>query len=406
MRTALIGAAIVAAIGGNLMMGTEPQAPPADVKALVKGDNTFAFDLYSQLRTQEGNVFFSPYSISTALAMTYAGARGDTADEMAKALHFTLRPEELHRAEAALLASLNSGGKPRGYQLNIANALWGQQGLGFKEDFLKLTQAHYGAGLREVDFVRDAEAVRKIINAWVEQETRDKIKDLIPKGALASDTRLVLTNAIYFKAGWMETFSDKATKDDQFKISANKTAPVKMMTHKFDHVNYVESDHFQALELPYEDRELSMIVFLPKKVDGLADFEKSLTADRLQQWLTGMKLHEVNVSLPKFKFTAEFKLNKALSELGMRLAFSQQADFSGMTSREQLYIDAVLHKAFVDVHEKGTEAAAATAVIMRPTSARPNFPKATFRADHPFVFLIRDNTTGSVLFMGRVANPS
>jgi serpin B len=378
-----------------------PQIPPKinpDTALVAKGNSAFALDLYANLCKQEGNLFLSPYSISNALAMTYAGARGKTAEQMASTLRFGIESQRLHATFADLISHLKTKRKA---QLTVANSLWGQKDYGFLPDFLNLTKASYGAGLTELDFEKATEESRKTINAWVERETKDKIKDLIPAGVLEPDTRLVLTNAIYFKAAWASPFSDKATKQEDFQVSATKKVKVAMM-HQNDSMRFHDGGTFSAVEVPYEDYEMSMLIFLPKKVDGLADLEKSLTSANLEAWQKKMNIHSVQLALPKFKITAEFSLKKTLSELGMPLAFSKMADFSGMTSREKLYIDAVLHKAFVDVHEKGTEAAAATAVIMRPTSAPP---PATFRADHPFVFLIRDNRTGSVLFMGRVNNP-
>lgn len=371
-----------------------------DAANVVEGNTVFACELYAHLRKQEGNLFLSPHSISTALGMTYGGARGKTAEEMATTLHFSLEQARLHPAFAELDRSLNAQ-KNRKARLSVANALWGAKDYGFLPEFLKVTKANYGAGLQELDFRNATEASRKTINGWVERETQDRIKDLIPEGVLQKDTRLVLTNAIYFKAAWMSQFNPKATKKEDFHVTANKKIAVDMM-HQNDTMRFLDGKTFTVVELPYENYELSMLVFLPKQVDGLADFEKTLTAANLEQWQKKMAIHSVTLALPKFKITSEFKLKEALSQMGMPLAFSQRADFSGMTSREQLFIDAVLHKAFVDVHEKGTEAAAATAVIARPTSAPP---PATFRADHPFVFLIRDNQTKSVLFMGRVTNP-
>jgi serpin B len=384
------------------MVASEPNDKKADVAALVKGNNAFAFDLYDQLRAKDGNVFFSPYSISTALAMTYAGARGDTAAEMAKALYFTLGPDELHRAEAALLAGLNGGGKPRGYQLSIANALWGQQGYGFKEGFLKLTQASYGAGLREVDFASNPEAARQTINAWVEKETKDKIKDLFPKGVLNNLTRLVLTNAIYFKGDWASQFKKDQTRDEEFQTGADKVkAP---MMHQMARFKYLDADGVQALELPYAGKELSMVVLLPKKTDGLAELEKMLSADKVAGWLGKLREQEVIVALPKFKTTCEYSLNGPLAALGMKKAFGPTADFSGMNGRkDDLYIQAVVHKAFVDVNEEGTEAAGATGIAVG-VKALP--VRREFRADHPFVFLIRDTRNDSILFLGRVVNPT
>jgi len=391
-----------------VVAGLAVAQPPAqlnpDTATIAKGECEFAFDLYAQLRSKDGNLFFSPYSISNALAMTYAGARGKTAEQMANTLHFGLPPLRLHNAYGDLIRTLNAGGEQRKYRLEVANALWGQKDYGFLPEFIQLTQNHYGAGLKELDFQNATEQSRKTINAWVEEKTQDKIKNLIPERVLQPDTRLVLTNAIYFKAAWMEKFSEKATKKEDFKVGSGKTVSVPMM-HTNEILSYLDGGTFQLLELPYEQRQLSMLVVLPKAVDGLADVEKTLSAAKVTEWAAKMKGHQVNLTLPKFKITSEFSVKQALSAMGMPLAFSKSANFSGMTSREKLFIDEVLHKAFVDVNEKGTEAAAATAVIMRPTSARIA-PPATFRADHPFVFLIRENRTGSILFLGRVVNPS
>jgi serpin B len=380
--------------------------PPAkinpDTAAAVQGDNVFALDLYSRLRAEKGNLFFSPYSISSALAMTYAGARGQTAEQMATTLHFSLPPDRLHPAFGDLMAQLHGANPQQKFKLSVANALWGQKGYDFLPAFLAVTKKNYGAGLQEVDFGQ-AEQARKTINDWVEKQTNDKIKELIKPGMLDIDTRLVLTNAIYFKAAWAEVFQAGATKKADFQ-TANEKVKVDMM-HQGLQANHFKGDGFQVVELPYEQHQLSMLVFLPAKKDGLAEFEQGLTSAKLDGWLKSMKRHTVDLKLPKFKFTSEFSLKKVLSEMGMSLAFTKQADFSGMTTREKLYISAVVHKAFVDVHEKGTEAAAATAVIMKTLSAVIGGPMATFHADHPFVFMIRDNRTGSILFLGRVSNP-
>jgi serpin B len=381
-----------------MLQSQRPKPLAPDTAAVVRGDTQFALDLYDQIHDAKGNLFFSPYSISTALAMTYAGAKGDTAAEMARTLHFTLDPQRLHPAIAGLLRQVVEAGKDRKARLYVANALWGQQGYHFQPDFLKLTRDNYHAGLREVDFIHDADAARQKINAWVEGQTNQKIKDLLQPGILSADARLVLTNAIYFKAAWMRPFPEKATKDADF-VADGKTAKVKMM-HTGLRTNYAQFGDLQILDLPYEDNELSMLVFLPKK-GGLAEFEKTLTRANLAKWQAKLSDHMVDVKLPKFKVTSEFRLDDALKALGMKLAFDKKrADFSGMTTRERLFISAVVHKAFVDVHEKGTEAAAATAVAMDRLSAPP---PATFHADHPFVYLLRENRTGSILFMGRVS---
>ena len=296
--------------------------------------------------------------------------------------------------------------KKGGYQLSVANALWGQKGYGFLPAFLKLVRSNYGAPLNEVDFVGATEAARKTINDWVEKETRDKIKDLIKPGVLDSLTTLVLTNAIYFKGDWASQFNEDVTKDAPFTLSAAEKVDVPMMNQKGD-FGYMETEGFQALELPYAGDDLSMVVFLPRKVDGLKGFEKMLTMENLRRWISNLRKQKVIVFLPRFKMTSAFRLGQALKSLGMIDAFTLvAADFSGMNgSRDEarrLYIQAVIHKAFVDVNEEGTEAAAATAVVAAE-SVRPAPP--VFRADHPFFFLIRDNRTGSLLFLGRVMNP-
>jgi serpin B len=385
----------------NPVKGDVAVPDKGDVAVAVKGNNEFAFDLYGQLRTRDGNLFFSPNSISTALAMTYAGARGDTADEMAKALHFNLPQDKQHPAFGGLIRNLNGEGKKRGYKLNVANALWGQSGYGFKDDFLKLTRVNYGAGLREVDFAGNADGVRKEINTWVEKQTNDKIKDLIQPGAVDGSTRLVLTNAIYFKGDWNSQFKKDQTRDEMFNDGSNKKTKTAMM-HQTDVFKYLDADEVLVLEMPYAGKELSMVVLLPKKTDGLPALEKSLTAEKLAGWLGKARSHEVVVSLPKFKMTSQFSLIDTLSALGMRKAFGTGADFSGIDGSGGLHISAVVHKAFVDVNEEGTEAAAATGVVMT-TMMRP---KPVFRADHPFVFLIRDTRNASVLFLGRIVTPA
>jgi serpin B len=268
---------------------------------------------------------------------------------------------------------------------------------------LKTTENNYGAGLKEVDFINAREEARKTINAWVEEQTKAKIKELIRPNILNEDTRLVLTNAIYFKAAWRLPFSPKQTVDGDFTVADGKKVKARLMRGP-NRTNYFKGEGFEALELPYEAHDLSMVVLLPNKADGLPALEKRLTAANLAQWLARLSDHGVDVTLPKFKLTSEFMLKDVLSKMGMPIAFDRnKADFSGMTTRERLFISHVVHKAFVDVNEAGTEAAASTAVVMERTSAPP---PATFRADHPFVYLIRDNRTGSILFLGRVVNPS
>jgi serpin B len=388
-------------------------------KAAAAVDSTAFFaDLYAKVADgQAGNLFFSPTSIDTALAMTYAGAKGQTATQMATALHYPGTTEEVNAAFAMLLKTLNNPpevatwddkGQPikkPAYQLVVANALWGQQGYPFQPAFTDLVQKSYGAGLNSVDY-RQAERARTTINDWVAKQTKDKIKDLIGPGVLTPATRLVLTNAIYFKSNWADRFQKEATEDGPFKLSADKSVDVPMMhqTHAF---GYLEKDDLQLLELPYTQGELSMVILLPKKIEGVAGLEKSLTAENLRAWFKDAKSESVEVTLPKFTFSGELGLASTLQAMGMKDAFDPgKADFSGMTSAERFVISAVIHKAFVAVDEEGTEAAAATAVVMKSLAMRswPQEPKI-FKADHPFVFLIRHNATGEILFAGRLANP-
>jgi serpin B len=389
-----------------LLGPAEGQAPAklsADARTAAQGNNVFALDLYARLREKEGNLFFSPYSISTALAMTYAGARGDTAEQMRTTLHFALPPQRLHPAFGELIRHFNAAGPKRKYQLDTANALWAQKGYTFLPDFLRLTNKVYEAGLKEVDF-RQTEQARKTINAWVEKQTRDKIKDLFAPGVLQPDTRLVLTNAIYFKGDWATPFPKGATQKQDFQLGDGKKVKVPMMLAS-KKLRYYGDKTVQVVALPYGGHELEMVVLLPGKVDGLGELEKGLASARLDEWLKGMGVRRVDLFLPKFKLLSAFSLNQQLSEMGMPLAFTERADFSGMSTREKLFIGKVVHKAFVDVNEKGTEAAAATGVTIQPTSAPLPEKSVVFRADHPFLFLIRDHRTGSILFMGRLANP-
>jgi serpin B len=383
---------------------TVPMTP--DARNLAQSNNRFATDLYGRLSAKEsGNLFFSPYSISTALAMTSVGAEGQTKTQMAETLRFSIPEPRLHTAFASLRQTSQPRDSTAGYQLRIANRLWGQQGYHFIPAFQQTVRTNYGADLAPVDFARQTEAARRTINAWVEKETEQKIQDLIAPGVLDPMTRLVLTNAIYFKGAWTDEFKKAATQDAPFK-SAGQQVMVPMM-HQTDGFKYAAVDDLQILELPYgKDRQVSMVVLLPKMVDGLAQIEKKLTSENLQTWLAGLRKQEVRVFLPRFKMTSQFQLKSVLQSMGMTLAFTPgEADFSGISTEEELFISAVIHKAFVDVNEEGTEAAAATGVLIAPTSAPSRQEPVVFRADHPFVFLIRDNRSGSVLFLGRLMNP-
>lgn len=379
-------------------------APATDVKAVAESNNRFALDLYGKLKKEEGNLFYSPYSVSTALAMTYAGARGDTAEEMAKTLHFDLPPDRLHPAYAEMIRDLNEAGKKGDFQLSVANRLWGQKGEAFLKEFLDLTERTYRAGLSQVDFVGDTEGARKTINDWVEKQTAEKIKELIKKDVIGRDTVLVLTNAIYMKADWLDKFQKHETRDEPFFAAGNKELKVPTM-HQTARFGHADGDDLQALELVYKGGRLSMVILLPRQKDGLAGVEKGLP-ENLTKWLAQLKTQRVRVALPKFKATKEFSLGQTLQSLGMVKAFDGgQADFSGMNGKRNLFTSAVVHKAFVAVDEEGTEAAAATGTVMNLTAAPIAEQIIEFRADHPFVFLIRDRQTGAILFMGRVTEP-
>jgi len=393
-----------------------------DERIIVEGNNNFALKLYAKLRAREGNLFFSPYSISTALAMTYAGARGETETQMAEVLHFPTATKlvaepkggmmalpgwerkQFHSAFGRTIKDINNRGKKGGYELSTANALWGQKDYGFLKEFLELIKINFDGGLNEVDFVGDTESARRTINTWVGKKTRDKIKNLIPKGVLNRLTRLVLTNAIYFKGNWASQFKEDRTKDAPFTLASGEKVDVPMMNQTAD-FNYMETEDFQGLELPYVDNELSMIILLPKRVGGLAEFEKTLILRNFSRWLVKLRKCKVIVSVPKFRMTSQFRLADVLKSMGMTDAFVPDvADFSGMNGKKDLFIWAVIHKAYVDVNEEGTEAAAATGVVVGLTSVGPT-KIAVFRADHPFLFLIRDNRSGSILFIGRLMNP-
>jgi len=381
-----------------------------DLESVVEGNSHFAWDLYAQLKKEDGNLFFSPFSISSALAMTYAGARGNTEVEMKKVMHFGLEQKKLHPAFGNLIVDLNTGGKKGGYQLNVANALWGQKDYKFLDDFINLNKQSYGAGLKLVDYKNkdNREKARLAINGGVEDKTQDKIKNLIAKDVLNRLTRLVLVNAIYFKGDWDLQFDKKTTCDLPFHLSAGNKVNVPMMRHHEKEFKYIDIDGAQILEMPYKNKALSMLVFLPDKKDGLAEFEKRLTAQAVDNWSRQMHKQKVTIFFPKFKVEAEFQLKKQLKAMGMVDAFTPppprgKADFSRMTPKRELYISNVIHKAFVKVNEEGTEAAAATAVVIKPQCVGPKIP--LFRADHPFIFMIRDNTSGSILFIGRVNDP-
>jgi len=380
-------------------------ARAAQPQSLVESDTAFALDLYGGLKSGPGNLFFSPYSISTALAMTYAGARGDTEKQMGQVLHFG-KGEQVHAAFGELQRQLGEASQQAGIEVNIANALWAQKEHAFLPAFLKIATGDYQANINQVDFKTAAEAARGEINRWVAQKTKDKIQDLLPSGSLTDLTRLVLANAIYFKGTWAKPYDKAETSTQPFHLSAARQADVPLM-HHFDEVRYMEEGAFQAVELPYQGGELSMVVLLPRQVDGCGSLENRLSPALLSRSLGQMQQKKVEIFLPRFKLESSFDLSRTLTAMGMPNAFGPQADFSGMDGTRLLYISGVFHKAWGEVNEKGTEAAAATAVAVAAMAVRkPPPPPPVFRADHPFVFLIRDTRSGSILFLGRLAEPA
>ena len=392
-----------------------PAAASADLADLVDGNSAFAFDLFQALKAQDGNLFYSPHSISVALAMTYAGAAGETASQMAETLRFLLPGDRLHPAFNALdheLASRGADVRGQGgerFRLNIVNAVWGQQGHEFQEAFLDVLAESHRAGVRPADFGGAPEESRRAINDWVAERTEDRIRDLIPPGIINPLTRMVLTNAVYFNASWSVPFGEAETRDRPFQLLDGSSVAVPTMRTEQE-LLYGAGDGYQAVDLPYAGHELSMTVIVPDR-GRFAAFEDSLDATFVDRIIDGLRYRYVTLDLPRFEFESQFRLGEALKSMGMPDAFDSTAsDFSGMDGRSCLagdpgclYIGAVLHKAFVSVDEAGTEAAAATAVVMQAESARPAPVAVT--VDRPFLFLIRDRETGAILFVGRVVRP-
>lgn len=387
-----------------------PRVTPDDpawnnLPALVEGNTAFATDLYRALFAENQNVFFSPYSISLALAMTLAGAAGDTEAQMRAVLHLP-QQQVLHAALNAIDQALRSRGltvkEEERFRLRIVNALWGQQGQHFEQAFLDTLARYYDAGLRTLDLQHASEAARQTINQWVEEQTEGRIKGLIPEGAITPNTVLVLTNAIYFNASWQFPFRNEATHDGPFHLLDGSTVTVPLMyqSHEF---GYAAGPGYQAVELPYAGGELSMVVILPEQ-GRFAEWVSTLDGARLNEVLSGLSTQQVALTLPRWKFEYEVSLKDTLERMGMSQAFDSSADLSRMTGRRELFIQNVFHKAFVSVEETGTEAAAATAVLVGRVSM-PLEP-VTMTVDSPFLFLIRDLGTGTVLFLGHVVNPA
>ncbi len=394
----------------NLQRVTSPNVPANDTRVLVDGNNAFALDIYQPLRSQDGNLILSPFSISLALAMTYAGARGTTESQMADVLRFDLPQGQLHPAFNALDQDLATRGKPASeeetpLQLNIANSVWAEQTFPFLQEYLDVIASNYGAGIQLADFLNQHEAVRRQINDWVSDQTKDKINDLLQQGIIKPSTKMVLVNAIYFKADWMIKFDPDSTRDVPFHLLDGSEVQAEMMSKTMYGLPYTSGDGFQAIELAYQGGAAAMNIIVPDE-GNFAEFESTLDAARLNEILGNMPPSSVHLSMPKFNFTSEFNLSDQLKRMGMPDAFDENfADFSGMTGGRDVFIDNVIHKAFVAVDEDGTEAAAATAVIIAPTSAGP-IEAITLVIDRPFIFVIRDLSSGQILFIGRVLNPA
>ncbi len=415
---------------------------------IVSGNNEFALNLYlkikeiPQIKAAEGNLFISPYSISTAFAMVYSGARGNTAKEIQDVLSFPpVGIEQIASGFSDLQKHLQTNQEAAGFQLNLANSLWLQKGYDFVPEFLELNKKYFDAGLSELDFAQSEQA-RKTINAWVEEQTKEKITGLIPAGIIDGLTRLILTNAIYFKGNWVIPFKEENTKPADFNVTKDIKVQVQMMYQK-ERYKYAKTDDMELLQIPYgldelsmtmmeiiknNDRiingdlgyteadkltkeqldelaNLSMLILLPKSISDFDTIEKGLDSHTLETYLQQMKEQEVKVYIPKFKFSCDtIELKDILKQMGMKDSFTSKADFSGINPRKELFISNVLHKTFVEVNEKGTEAAAASQ--LRIVFDIKTDPIPIFRADRPFIFIIRDNKTESILFIGRLANPS
>ena len=401
----------VAAATALFLFPYQPDQPPQTddtgssqqgIQQVVNTNNQFAFELYSELnKSEQGNVFYSPYSISAALAMTYEGAKGQTANEMKSVFHFpesnTLRPNF-----AAIYNGINEGNKD--YELKTGNALWVQRDYPFLENYTSRVEKYYGGKVANLDFKQETEKSRQTINSFIEEQTNNKIKDLIPSGILNTLTRLVLTNAIYFKGTWEWEFDKSDTREQDFKITPTNIVKTPMMYMKNDKTefNYADTKDLQILELPYKGENISMLILLP--TENLDSIESFLTTEKLNEYKNQMQETKLDaIYFPKFEFDSKYFMKNILSTLGMPTAFSNSADFSGMTGNKDLFISAVIHQAYVKVDEKGTEAAAATALVMKPTSI---MPRNIFKADHPFIFIIQEKETGNILFLGRVVNPT
>lgn len=369
------------------------------INSILQANKKFAFDIYHNLRDNEGNLFYSPYSLSTALAMTYAGANGETKSQMAKVLHFNEEDKTLHKSYSIMQEKFNKLNCDN-IKLELANGLWADQNWKFLDTYFDLIANNYNAVARNID-MRDGVKTAEIINNWTSDKTHGKIDEIVSPEDFDL-ARLIIANAIYFKGTWKYQFDKEYTKKNNFFLHNKSKVEVDFMQLS-DTLNYFENERAQILELFYSGGDISMILILPNKRSGIRNFENNFSLEEYESWHNFLKPVDINVFLPKFKLEYEKEFKEVLSDLGMPIAFSRAADFSGMTGKQDLQIDKVKHKSFIEVNEEGSEAAAATVVIMREKSAAI---KKTFNANRPFIFIIKENNTNSILFMGRIENPN
>lgn len=368
---------------------------------IVTSVNGFGFNLYARLNPDE-NLIFSPLSISSALAMTYAGAENNTQQQMAGVLGFVFDKKQVNEGFSALMNEMNVSSES--YRISLANSLWAQEQFYFKPEFLENMKKNYHSGFQFVNFINRPDEAREKINQWVSEKTEDKIKDILSEKDINAATRLILVNAIYFNATWATVFDEKQTRPGDFFLIDGQKITVDMMQEHTGKYRYFENDKLQFLSMDYAGKLYSMNILLPKSPDKLPALEKAFNPGYFSELENMSKWQGVDVYLPRFTFSSSFSLKAILSAAGMSDAFDDNADFSGMTGKKNLMIDNILHKAFIEVNEKGTEAAASTAVVMMERAALPE-EKSEFKADHPFFFYIKNNESGAIMFMGKVMNP-
>lgn len=373
-----------------------------DINPVSISNSKFAADLYKQIKNEPINLFYSPISITSAIAMTYAGASGETLKQISNTLYFSTNQDELHQNYDILLKRF-SDTNSEGVQLKVANSLWLQENMKITSQYLSITNKYYNAGVIPVNFIADPEKSRKTINNWVEKNTNNKIQDLLPDGSIHSQTRMVLVNAIYFKGPWDKIFDKNQNTSDVFYVYKTCETQATFMNN-YINTSFYEDSQLSIVEIPYANQEQSLVIILPKEKYGLKEIEKLFEQKMMDEYIGKMEEKRVALSIPKFKTESTYELKDILSKMGMPIAFTNDADFSGITGDKSLAIDKVIHKAYIDINEEGTEAAAATAVTMRKTAML--LDEVTFKADHPFIYFIRDNETNTILFVGRLMNPN